>query len=97
MFSNVFLAQTGREMAESLPKHLAYMALHFSSYAKGLSNVPEKLPNGSILLLDDSMEPENHDPQVVADQLRQLVNQFSPKAVLLDFQRPQTKKLENMV
>ena len=42
------------------------------------------------------MEPENHDPQTVTEQLKQLVEQFSPKAVLLDFQRPQTKELENM-
>jgi len=96
MFSNVFLAQTSQETEEFLPEKLAYMALHFSPYSAGLSNAPKKLPKGSILLLDDSMEPENHDPQTVTEQLNRLVDQFAPKAVLLDFQRPQTKELENM-
>lgn len=96
MFSKVFLAQSGLEMAKSLPERFAYMALHFSAYSKGLSNAPAQLPQGSILLLDDSMEPADHDPQVVTDQLRELVNRFSPKAVLLDFQRTKTKELENM-
>lgn len=96
MFSKVFLAQTEREMAEFLPKKLAYMALHFSSYSKGLSNAPTALPQGSILLLDDSMEPESHDPEVVTEQLIGLVKQFAPAAVLLDFQRPPTKELKSM-
>lgn len=97
MFSNVFLAQTGQEMAEPLPKRLAYMALHFSPYSAGLSNAPKDLPEGSILLLDDSMPPDGHDPQTVIGQLRQLVDRFSPHGVLLDFQRPKTGTLERMV
>lgn len=96
MFSKVFLAQTGQEMTKSLPDKFAYMALHFSAYSKGLSNAPGELPQGSILLLDDSMEPADHDPQVVTEQLRELVNRLSPKAILLDFQRPKAKELENM-
>lgn len=96
MFSNVFLAQTGGEMTNGLPKKLAYMALHFSPYGKGLSNIPGALPKGSILLLDDSTPPTNHDPQLVTEQLKQLTAQFSPAAVLLDFQRPVTEKLTAM-
>lgn len=96
MFSKVFLAQAGQEMAKSPPDRFAYMALHFSAYSKGLSNAPTQLPQGSILLLDDSMEPADHDPQVITDQLKDLTNRFSPKAVLLDFQRPKTKELENV-
>lgn len=97
MFSNVFLAQTGGEMTNGLPKKLAYMALHFSPYGKGLSNIPGALPKGSILLLDDSTPPTNHDPRLVTEQLKQLTAQFSPAAVLLDFQRPVTKEPEMMV
>lgn len=97
MFSHIFLAQTDREMAESLPKHLAYMALHFSPYSAGLSNAPKELPAGSILLLDDSMPPNGHDPQAVVNQLRQLVVQFSSHGVLLDFQRQETEEAERMV
>ncbi len=96
MFSQVFLAQTSREMANTQPKKLAYMALHFSHYSKGLSNIPSDLPKGSILLLDDSMPAENHNPEVVVNQLTEMANQFSPVAVLLDFQRPVTRDLEVM-
>ena len=96
MFSKVFLAMTARETVKYRPARTAYMALHFSPYNKGLSNIPPDLPKGSILLLDDSTPPENHDPQVIAEQLTSLVSQFSPSAVLLDFQRPHTRELENM-
>ncbi len=96
MFSKVFLAQTSGETKKQLPEKLAYMALHFSPYSTGLSNLPLDLPKSSILLLDDSMPPENHDPQLVSEQLVQLVNQFSPTGVLLDFQRPVTEKLKAM-
>ena len=96
MFSNVFLARTCREMENPLPRRFAYMALHFSAYTKGLSNFPEKLPEGSMILLDDSLEPVDHDPEMVVGQLTELVGRFSPFAVLLDFQRPVTKELEIM-
>ena len=96
MFSKVFLAQTSREMAESSPGRIAYMALHFSPYAGGLSNLPGALPEGSILLLDDSMPPENHNQQTVIAQLTELVQQFSPAGVLLDYQRPVTEDLKAM-
>ncbi len=96
MFSKVFLAQTRREMTDELPDKLAYMALHFSPYSKGLSNLPQELPPNSILLLDDSMPPENHNPQTVTKQLTELVSEFSPAAVLLDFQRPKNAESEAM-
>lgn len=96
MFSKVFLAMTARETAKYHSEKTAYMALHFSPYNKGLSNIPADLPKGSILLLDDSTPPENHEPQVVAEQLSSLIAQLSPSAVLLDFQRPRTEELEAM-
>lgn len=96
MFSKVFLAQTSGEIKKQLPEKLAYMALHFSPYGKGLSNIPGDLPKGSILLLDDSTSPTHHDPQLVAEQLKQLITQLSPAGILLDFQRPFTEELKAM-
>ncbi len=96
MFSDVFLAQTSGEMGEFLPKKAAYMACHFSPYGKGLSNMPLTLPPDSILLLDDSMPPNGHDPSVVAEQLTELVSRFSVKAVLLDFQGEKTDETQKM-
>lgn len=96
MFSKVFLAQTEQEMAEFLPPKLAYMALHFSPYDQGLTNVPKKLPECSILLLDDSMQVLSHDTGLVTQQLNDLVKQFAAEAVLLDFQGAYSSDAENM-
>lgn len=93
MFSKVFLAGA---TAKPLLHRFAYMAVHFSSFGRGLSNLPGSLPKGSMVLVDDSMEPMNHDPEMVAAQLKELVERFSPIAVLLDFQRPITKQLQVM-
>ena len=96
MFSKVFLAQTNRESGKAVPERFAYMALHFSPYSKGLSNMPATLPQGSLLLLDDSMPPQNHDAKVVTNQLVEMIEQFTPAGILLDFQRPKTRELEKI-
>ncbi len=93
MFSKVFLASAA---AKPLLPRFAYMAVHFSPYGKGLSNLPEGLPEGSILLFDDSLQPTAHDPETVAEQLKELAERFSPAAVLLDFQRSVTTQLQVM-
>lgn len=87
MFSKVFLAMTASEMNNASAKRTAYMALHFSPYGTGLTNLPQALPENSILLLDDSMQIQHHDPTLIAQQLKELVNKFSVSALLLDFQR----------
>lgn len=97
MFSRVFLAQTCLEMEQFHPQRLAYMACHFSPYSAGLSNMPQALPENSILLLDDSMPVQEHDPQVVTHQLQALVEQLSVQAVLLDFQGEKTLEITEMV
>lgn len=96
MFSKVFLAQTEQEMAQYLPERSAYMALHFSPYNQGLSNIPKMLPKGCLILLDDSMPPETHAPEQITAQLIDLVEQFAPSGVLLDFQQPVTGKLRTI-
>lgn len=92
MFSHIFLAVTPGELAELRPPQAAFMACHFSVYGKGLSNLPQQLPNGSMILLDDSTPPCGHDPQVVCEQLKRLVETFAVKAILLDFQGVQTEE-----
>lgn len=96
MFSNVFLAMTGGELEEFTPKKAAYLACHFSPCGKGLSNLPQNLPEESLLLLDDSMPPNGHDPNTVISTLKELADQFSIKAVLLDFQNEKAKETECM-
>lgn len=97
MFSKVFLAVTAKEMETVLPQRTAYMACHFSPGGPGLSNLPHTLPEGSIVLVDDSMPVQGHDPDIVARQLRELSAAFSAQAILLDFQRPPTEESLAMV
>ncbi len=97
MFSNVFLAMTAREMGEHPVQKTAYMACHFSPYSKGLSNLPRFLPEGSILLLDDSMPLQGHDSETVVGQLQKLVDHYPIRGLLLDFQREWTEESDHMV
>ena len=96
MFSGVFLAMTGREMETHCPKRLAYMSCHFSPGGFGLSNLPRFLPEGSILILDDSMPVQGHNPERVVEQLNALAKRSSIRAVLLDFQRLPTAEARKM-
>lgn len=97
MFSHIFLAQTGGEMARFPVANTAYMACHFSPYGVGLSNLPEALPKGSILLLDDSMPPNGHNPTVVEKEMTELIDRFGIVAVLLDFQGQLQQEAMDMV
>ena len=85
-----FLAMTAAEIHENpiLPENLCWMACHFSPYGLGLSNRPERLPTGSVLMLNDITPIHGHDPKMIAAQLAEWVETFRCKAVLLDFQRP---------
>lgn len=85
-----YLALTAGEL-HGHPKteeKIAYMACHFSPYTTGLSNLPEALPPDSMLILNDRIPISGHDPQRIADQLQQALEQLSCDSILLDFQRP---------
>ena len=84
----LYLAQTAAEMAGNpLPGRLAYLACHFSPGGTGLSNLPEALPAGAMLILDDSTPMDGHDLDRVLKQLSAQVERWQCEAVLLDFQR----------
>lgn len=95
----LYLAVTNAEMAtfSQHPVPCAYLGCHFSPYTQGLTNVPDALPEGSILILDDRMDCRGHSPGLVADQLQQAVDQLKCESVLLDFQRPPEPESEQMV
>ncbi len=93
-----YLAMTAGEMAAAaqMPPYPAWMACHFSCYGTGLSNLPQGLPEGSIIILNDRTPVQGHDPDTVVAQLEQLDLQLKPKYYLLDLQResnPQTEKI----
>lgn len=84
----LYLAQTPLEMAgNSPPGRLAWMACHFSPGGQGLSNQPDSLPCGTMLILDDSTPMDGHDPELILDQLSQLISCHGCESLLLDFQR----------
>ena len=86
----IYLAMTAGEIGTStgFPENLAYMACHFSPYGTGLSNCPEHLPEGSLLILNDRTPVFGHDPDRIAGQLEEAAAQLGCSGILLDFQRP---------
>ena len=84
-----FLAMTAAEFrcAPALPPKAAWMACHFSPYGTGLSNLPQRLPPGALLIVDDVTPPHRHHPPFMAEQLSQCVESLQCCGVLLDFQR----------
>ena len=95
----LYLAVTGAEMSAfsqfSFP--CAYMACHFSPYTNGLTNLPEHLPDNSILILNDRMRCSGHSADLVVQQLQETLERFHCESVLLDFQRPPDLESEAMV
>ncbi|MDD6200287.1 MAG: hypothetical protein PUB93_03345 [Firmicutes bacterium] len=86
----LYLAMTAAEFraADALPEHIAWMACHFSPYGTGLTNLPERLPEGSLLILNDRMPPDGHDPERIAGILGEVMAEQHCRGLLLDFQRP---------
>ena len=86
-----YLAMTGAEFlyADTLPEKIAWMACHYSCYGSGLSNLPEHLPAGSLIMINDRTPPCGHDIGLITQQLLQLYEEEKPLGFLLDFQRPE--------
>lgn len=86
----LFLAMTSREIHQNaeIPENIAWMACHFSPYGTGLSNLPDALPPGSMVILNDRTPVCGHDPALIAAQLDAVVEDNRCSGVLLDFQRP---------
>ena len=84
------LAMTPAEMsnAHPIPEHSAWMACHFSPCSQGLSNLPSRLPEHGMLILNDRIPCQGHSPDLTARQLAEAAAHFRCESVLLDFQRP---------
>ncbi len=74
----------------------AWMSCHFSPWGTGLTNFPQALPQGSMLIVDDSTPPSNHDPLQIARQLTEHCQRLQPDCILLDFQRPRNPKTQEI-
>ncbi len=95
----LYLAMTAAEIAANsqIPPNLGYMACHFSPYGTGLSNLPEALPEGSMLLVNDRTPVQCHDPELIARTLAQTAEENRCSRILLDLQRPAEPLTEQIV
>lgn len=86
----LYLALTMAEFqnCSALPEHAAWMACHYAPYSLGLSNLPRKLPEEAMLILNDRTPAQGHDPERILRQLTELAETLHYKYILLDFQRP---------
>ena len=73
-----YLAMTAAEMAGTapLPRYMAWMACHFSPYSTGLTNLPAKLHQGSLLILNDRTPIHCHDPERVCRELNSTLHRL---------------------
>lgn len=94
-----YMAITGTEFysLSQLPSNPAWMACHFSGYSTGLSNMPDSFPADSIIMLDDSTPIQDHDPERILTELKQLYKRIAPAGFLLDFQRPDSPETADLV
>ena len=95
----IYLAMTSAEFltCTNLPPRMGWMACHFSSCNGGLSNLPDRLPPESVLILDDSTPFQEHDCNLVVSQLYDAVSAFHPAALLLDFERPGNQQMYHLI
>ena len=95
----LFLAMTATELrfATEIPVHMAWMACHFSAYGVGLSNIPEQLPQGAMLMLNDRTPICGHDPVLVAETLCEAAHNLGCSSILLDFQRADRAELTGVI
>ena len=86
----LILAMTGAEISKKavLPPLISWMACHFSPYGTGLTNLPETIPPGSMVIVNDRTPVCSHDPELILHQLTALVEAKQCSSILLDFQRP---------
>ena len=93
------LAMTSSEIASAgaIPERVAWMACHFCPHTEGITNIPEKLPERTMLILTDRESCNGHNPDLVAQQLLEAVQQLHCESVLLDFQRPWSSESDTMV
>lgn len=94
-----FLAMTAAEIRANpdISFPVGWMACHFSPYGTGLSNLPEELPEESLLILNDRTPWWNHDPGLIGEQLAECIDQLSCHGLLLDFQRPGISEVAELV
>lgn len=91
----LYLAMNAVELKASTPPcHMAWMACHFSSSGCGISNLPDRLPEKAMLILNDRIPCQGHSANLIVSQVMDAVSRFDCESVLLDLQRPDNPETE---
>lgn len=95
----LYLSMTSSEFAHcgEFPAHAAWMACHFSSYGTGLTNLPTRLPKGTMLILNDRTPVHGHDPKQIRKMLADTVAALGCCAILLDMQQPNSPETQAII
>lgn len=90
-----YLAMTEQELsAGPTPPNLAYLGCCFSE--SGLGGLPQSLPPGALLILDDRTPLGNQPIPEIAEALGNVLVRFSCRGLLLDFERPGIAAQKNL-
>lgn len=86
----LYLALSATEFSQCavLPENTAWLGCHFAPNGNGLCNLPERLPAGSLLILDDQTPPGECDISYLREHLLASMEANRCSGLLLDFQRP---------
>lgn len=76
-----------RQMS-TLPAQFAWMACHFDPNGNGIIDLPETLPPGCILILNDQIPYNGHSGEIIAQKLKECAQKWRLNGILLDFERP---------
>ena len=92
-----YLAMTDGEIAACarLPPRLARMGCHFSD--DGLVELPQTLPSGALLVVDDRVPMAAQNPEHILDQLAEALEELSCTGLLLDFQQKENAPQRELV
>ena len=92
-----YLAMTDGEIAACacLPPRLARMGCHFSD--DGLVELPQVLPGGALLVVDDRVPMAAQDPEHILAQLTEALEKLSCTGLLLDFQQAENAPQRELV
>ena len=94
-----FLAMTAAEIRANpdFSAPIGWMACQFSPCGPGLSNLPDTLPAGSLLILNDQMPWCGHDAALITEQIKERIEALGCYGLLLDFQRPGIPEIQELV
>lgn len=99
MGNATFLAMTAAEIRANpdVSAPIGWMACQFSPCGPGLSSLPDALPKGSLLILNDQMPWCGHDAVLIRNQLKERIEALECHGLLLDFQRPVIPEIQELV